>query len=143
MKKSLAALTAAFYLYGFTFCLCYAAATGQVHPAVPAYSFSPAPDEPEPGECHHRDRGNQAEPSHHPAASEPCCIKFLQETPGLLAGAPPSLQLLSGSAPHFLPVSALDPNLRRDFFCCRNHGPPGPIPQTLFPSALGSRAPPA
>lgn len=145
MKKTLAALTGLLYLYGFTFCLCYAAAMGEVHPVVStAAAPSPAQSEGEHGNCSHHDQADdQDQPHHGQSTSGTCCIKFLQNAPGLL----PELSAKSSSVPysllHLLPASHSILDVWQNTFRFRNHSPPGLALQDTLRSPLSPRAPPS
>lgn len=146
MKRILAALTGIFYLYGFTFCLCYAAAMGEVHPVVSTavVAHSPAQSDGEQGACsHHEQAGAQDQPHHGQGTSDACCIKFLQDTPGLLPDLSDKPLSTSYSSLHFLPVSTFHLGTGQNASLFRNHGPPGLVLQDLLHSPLSPRAPPA
>jgi hypothetical protein len=146
MKKSFTALLATFYLYSFTLCLCYAAATGEVHPGVRAGlpALPQATSEHQQGECHHHDPKGEAGQDHHGQNTpDACCIKLFQDVSGLLAGTSARVQPALSNAWHLLPISAFALDTWQRPFLYRNHNPPGPDPQGPFLSALGSRAPPA
>ena len=145
MKKNLAGLTAAFYLYSFTLCLCYAAVTGEVHPGVGVQTLVPSPAQGEhgQGECHHGQESEQGQAHHDRNAPDACCIKFLQDLPGLWTGTPARLLLDFDSYPHLLPVPAFDLDTWQDLSFFRNHSPPGFAPQDPLLASLSPRAPPA
>ena len=135
MRKFLAALTGILYLYGFTFCLCYGAATGQVH--------AEAQEEQEHGECHHTDQASDQDQSHHDHdAWGSCCVKVLQDTPSLLPKTfseplPPLAISL-----HFQPFAAIgiDPGQHSLFY--PSHGPPEFALRDPLASPISLRAPP-
>ena len=145
MKKILAALTATFYLYGFTFYLCSAAAMGGGHPATSAAVVASAPvqSDDEHGECSHHDQADdQDQPHHSQSASDACCVTFLQDTPGLL----PELSAKPLSIPysnlHLLPASTSMLDVWQNTLFFRNHSPPGLALQDPLLSPLSPRAPP-
>ena len=146
MKKTLAALTAFFYLYGFTFCLCNAAAMGEVHSEVSTAiaAHAPAQSGDEQGEaCAHHDQENEQGQSHHgQSTTDTCCLTFLQNTPGLLPDLSDKPLFPSYSSLHFLPVSTFHLDTWQNVSLFRNHGPPGLVLQDPRLSLLSPRAPP-
>lgn len=145
MKKILAALTATFYLYGFVFCLCYAAVMGEVHPAASATAVAqvPAQSDDEHGECSHHDQENEHGQAHHDQPiSDVCCIKFLQDTPGLLPELSAKPLSIPYSSLHLLPTSTSMLDVWQNAFLFRNHSPPGLALRDPLLSPLSPRAPP-
>lgn len=146
MKKTLAALTGLLYLFGTTFCLCYAAAMGEVHSVVSTAvaAHAPAQSGDEQGACAHHDQGNEQGQSHHgQGTADTCCIKFLQDTPGLLPDLSDKPLSLSFSSLHFLPVSTFHLGTGQNASLFRNHSPPGLALQDPLHSPLSPRAPPS
>lgn len=145
MKRIFTGLTAITYLYGFIFCLCYAAAMGGSHPAASASVAARAPvqSDDEHEECSHHDQaGDHDQPHHGQSASDACCVKFLQDTPGLLP------ETFSKTLPtpvislHFQPLSIICIDIWQNTLLFRNHSPPGLALQDPLLSPLSPRAPP-
>lgn len=144
MKKTLAALIGILYLYSFTLCLCNAAAVGEVHPVVSAaVAPSPAQGGDEQGACaHHGQADDQDQPHHGRGTSDNCCIKFLQDTPGLLPDLSEKPLSISYSSLHFLPASTFHLDTWQNASLFKNHSPPGLVLQDPLRSLLSPRAPP-
>ena len=145
MRKIPAALTAFFYLYGFVFCLCYAAVAGEVHPvALTAIAPSPVQSDDEHGQCSHHDQaGDQDQPHHGQSASDACCVTFLQDTPGLLPELSAKPLSIPYSSLHLLPASTSMLDVWQNTLFFRNHSPPGLALQDPLLSPLSPRAPPS
>ena len=139
MKRILAALTALFYLYGFTFCLCYAVVMGEIHPVAPTApaAHSPAQDDEDSENCSHHDQAHHGRDS-----SAGCCVKFLQDTPGLLPEASSGPLPTPTSSLHIQPLSLVCLNLWQHISFYRIHAPPEAALQDPLVSFLGPRAPP-
>ncbi|MCC7263523.1 MAG: hypothetical protein IT369_13480 [Candidatus Latescibacteria bacterium] len=145
MKKLIAALTAASYLFSFTVCLCYSLATGDLHASVPVFAGPAAMPHPHAETtCRDgvRDGCDPAESHHHSDASETCCVAFSAKASGIevvsYAGPSPG-----DYSPLHLPlVSGFAQSLGRPMPRHRNHSPPGLIAPDPSHSPVGSRAPP-